>query len=58
MSVFTVQENTARKLAVKTGFNDGISVEIVDGLKPDQPVVLLGKQTLTDGQSVNLVEAK
>jgi len=57
-SVFTVQDNKAKKVPVKTGFNDGVSVEILDGLRPDQLVVLVGKQTLTDGQSVNAVEAR
>jgi membrane fusion protein (multidrug efflux system) len=57
-SVFTVAANKAKKVAVKTGFNDGISAEIVDGLRADDAVVLVGKQTLTDGQPVNAVEAK
>jgi membrane fusion protein (multidrug efflux system) len=56
--VFTLQDNKARKVSIKTGFNDGISVEVVDGLKADEMVVLAGKQTLTDGQSVTAVEAK
>src|SRR5438128_4743488 len=58
VSVFTVQDNKAKKVPVKTGFNDGISVKIVDGLKVEKRVVLVGKQTLTDGQSVIAVEAK
>ena len=57
-SVFTVVGDKARKIAVNTGFNDGVSVEILDELKPDEPVVLVGQQTLTDGQSVKVVEAK
>ena len=58
MSVFTVQDNKAKKVLVKTGFNDGISVEVLEGLKPEQSVVLVGKQTLSDGQSVSAVEAR
>jgi membrane fusion protein (multidrug efflux system) len=57
-SVFIVTDGKARKIPVKTGFNDGLNVEIADGVKPGQPVILLGKQTLNNGQSVNLVEAK
>jgi membrane fusion protein (multidrug efflux system) len=56
-SLFTVADNKAKKTPVHTGFNDGINVEVAD-LKPDQPVILVGKQTLTDGQPVNPVEAK
>jgi len=58
MSVFAVQDGKAWKIPVKTGFNDGVSVEMLDGLKPEQEVVLVGKQTLTDGQTVNAVEAR
>ncbi|MEO8426122.1 MAG: efflux RND transporter periplasmic adaptor subunit [Verrucomicrobiota bacterium] len=57
-SVFTVVDHKAKKVPVKMGFNDGISVEIAEGLRPDEPVVLVGKQMLTDGQPVNAVEAK
>jgi membrane fusion protein (multidrug efflux system) len=57
-SVFTVVGGKARKVAVNTGFNDGISVEVLDKLRPDEPVVLVGKQALSDGQLVNVVEAK
>ena len=55
--LFTVADGKAKKTPVHTGFNDGINVEVAD-LKPDQPVILVGKQTLTDGQPVNPVEAK
>jgi membrane fusion protein (multidrug efflux system) len=57
-SVFAVQDNKAVKVPVKPGFNDGVLVEVVEGLKAEQLVVLAGKQTITDGQSVTAVEAK
>jgi len=56
-SVFTITEGKAKKTPVQTGFNDGINVEILNP-KVEQPVVLLGKQVLTDGQPVSPVEAK
>jgi membrane fusion protein (multidrug efflux system) len=56
-SVFTEAGSKARKVAVKTGFNDGTSVEILEGLSEDQPVLLAGKQTLTDGQQITVKEA-
>ncbi len=55
--VFTVVENKAKRTPVKTGFNDGANVEIVGGIKADQPVILVGKRPLSDGQAVQ-VEAK
>jgi membrane fusion protein (multidrug efflux system) len=56
-SVFTVADGNAKKTPVQTGFNDGVNVEILNA-KLDQPVILVGKQTLTDGQPVTAVEAK
>jgi len=55
--VFTINDNKAKKTRVQTGFNDGINVEIVSGLKPEQPVIFVGKRTMSDGQAVK-VEAK
>jgi membrane fusion protein, multidrug efflux system len=57
-SVFTVVEGKAKKTPVQTGFNDGTNVEITSGINSGQVVILLGKQTLNDGQPVNPVEAK
>ncbi|MBI3850031.1 MAG: efflux RND transporter periplasmic adaptor subunit [Verrucomicrobia bacterium] len=57
-SVFTVTDNKAKKVTVKTGFNDAVSVEILDGLKGGEPVILIGKHVLNDGQAVSVMEAK
>ena len=56
-SVFTVADGKAKKTPVQTGFNDGVNVEILN-VKLDQPVILVGKQTLMDGQPVNTAETK
>jgi multidrug efflux pump subunit AcrA (membrane-fusion protein) len=47
-SVFTVADGKAKKVAVKIGFNDGASVEILDGLAQDDSAILLGKMTLNN----------
>jgi len=57
-SVFTVEDGKAKKIAVKVGFNDAVSVEVVEGIKPDEPVILAGKQTINDGQAVNAKEVR
>ncbi len=58
-SVFVVNaDRKVRKKPIKAGFEDGVSVEILDGLIAEQPVVLLGKLVLQDGQAVNVTEAK
>ncbi len=58
-SVFIVDAgHKARKKLIKTGFEDGVAFEVLDGLAPGQPVVLLGKSALQDGQTVNVTEVK
>lgn len=57
-SVFIVADGKAKKLPVKTGFSDGSSVEILDGLAQSQSVILVGKMVLSSGQPVNTTEAK
>jgi membrane fusion protein (multidrug efflux system) len=54
-SVFTIENNKAKKLAVKVGFSNAKFVEILDGLPPGQPVITVGKQNLNDGQPVKAV---
>jgi membrane fusion protein (multidrug efflux system) len=57
-SVFTVMDGKAKKIPVKTGFNDGASAEIMDGLKETEPVIVIGKQVLNNGQPVTVTETK
>lgn len=57
-SVFTVQDGKARKQTVKTGFNDGAQIEILDGVQPNASVILVGKQVLNNGQPVSVTENK
>jgi membrane fusion protein (multidrug efflux system) len=57
-SVFILSENKARKTRIQTGFNDGAQVEIISGLNPDQPVIVVGKRALADGQLVSVSESK
>ena len=56
--VFTVADGKARRVAVKAGFHDATSVEILDGLAPDQTVVLAGSNPPADGQPVTVVESR
>jgi membrane fusion protein (multidrug efflux system) len=57
-SVFTVTDNKAKRVTVKTGFNDNGMVEILEGVKPGDAVVQIGKQSIADGQSVKIMEGK
>ena len=57
-SVFTLSDGKAKKTPVHVGFNDGTNVEIANGIRDDERVILPGKQPLNDGQPVNATEAK
>lgn len=56
--VFLATDGHARRTPVRTGFNDGVNVEIVAGVAAGQPVILAGKQPLQDGQAITIAEAK
>jgi membrane fusion protein (multidrug efflux system) len=56
--VFLNSDGKAKKVKVQTGFNDGTNVEILKGLNADQPVILVGKQAIADGQAVTLSESR
>lgn len=51
-SVFTIAQGTARKVPIKTGLDDGVWIEVLEGLTGDEDVVVVGKSGLTDGQAV------
>ncbi len=57
-SLFTLVDGKAKKVPVKVGFEDGKSVEILDGVTASETVLLIGKLTLTDGQPVKVTEGK
>ena len=56
--IFLAVDGKAKKTPVKIGFNDGAKVEVVSGLSETVKVILVGKMILTDGQAVNVQEAK
>ena len=51
--VFVVQDNTAHRTAIKTGIDDGLWVEVVEGLTGSEDIVVVGKAGLNDGQPVH-----
>lgn len=51
-SVFIVEDGTAKQIPVKTGLDDGVWIEITEGLDEDMEVVVVGKSGLTPGQLV------
>lgn len=53
--VYVVEGGVARERAVKTGFYQGGQIEIAEGLKVDDQLVVVGQRNLIDGQEVNVV---
>ena len=56
--LFTLVDGKAVRVPVKYGFNDGASVEILEGIAENARVILPGKVALVNGQAVNAVEVK
>ncbi|MGH7206988.1 MAG: efflux RND transporter periplasmic adaptor subunit [Nitrospiraceae bacterium] len=51
-SVFVVEQGKARLVRIKTDLDDGLWVEVVEGLSGNEDLVVVGKAGLTDGQAV------
>jgi membrane fusion protein (multidrug efflux system) len=51
-SVFKLVDGKAKKTPVKTGFNDGVNVELLEGVGEGDALIVFGKVTLNDGQPV------
>lgn len=56
--VFAYRDGKAVRVPVKLGFDDGVAVEVVEGLQPSDAVIMAGKQSVSDGQTVNATDAK
>jgi membrane fusion protein (multidrug efflux system) len=56
--LFTLVDGKANRIPVKYGFNDGVNVEITDGLQENARVIIPGKTALVSGQAVTAVEVR
>lgn len=54
-AVFVVRENTARRVPIQLGYQDGQWAEIREGLAEGDRVVTAGKATLRDGSAVQVI---
>ncbi len=54
--VYVVDDNTVRKVSLKTGIDDGIIVEILDGLEENDKVIVAGKHLVSEGEAVITTE--
>jgi RND family efflux transporter MFP subunit len=51
-SVFVVEQGRVKSVAIKTGIDDGVWLEILEGLTGDEDVVVVGKGGLNEGERV------
>ena len=54
--VFVVDNVKAKRVPITTGFDDGAWVEITDGLKGDEEVVVTGRDNLTPNSAVSTTQ--
>lgn len=52
-SVFVVENGVVRQIPVEVGLDDGMWVEITEGLHEDMEIVAVGKTGLQNGQAVH-----
>jgi len=52
--VFVHREGKAMRTAVKTGYDDGLNIEILEGITAVDEIISGGKQTLSDGQTITI----
>jgi len=52
--VFVVEQGKASRIPIRTGIDDGVWVEVVEGLTGEEEVVVVGKSGLTEGQAVRV----
>jgi len=53
---YVVDDNIVRKVSLKTGIDDGIIVEILDGLEENDKVIVAGKHLVSEGEAVITTE--
>jgi membrane fusion protein (multidrug efflux system) len=55
-AVFIVNDSTARRQQVTTGYSNGESIEVLDGLQEGDLVVIVGQNALRDGAAVRTID--
>ncbi|MCA0393093.1 MAG: efflux RND transporter periplasmic adaptor subunit [Proteobacteria bacterium] len=54
-SVYVIRDNVASRVALKLGYSEGAWVEVRDGLKAGDAVVVAGKAALREGSTVQVL---
>ena len=57
-AVFVVQEGKAERREIRIGLEQGSRVQVLEGLKPGEKVVVAGMNSITDGTAVRIEKAE
>jgi RND family efflux transporter MFP subunit len=52
--VYKVKNGKVEKVEIKTGIDDGIQLEVTEGLTGDEDIIVNGKNTVSDGETVKV----
>jgi RND family efflux transporter MFP subunit len=52
--VYKVKDGKVEMVKIKTGIDDGIQVEVTEGLIGDEDIIVKGKNTVSDGEAVRV----
>ena len=55
--VYIAENNIAYKRLVKTGIQEGWMLEITDGLRSGEELIVVGQRNVADGQKINIVKS-
>ena len=56
-AVYVIEENTAARRVIRTGYADGGQVEVLDGLGDAEEFVVVGQTSLKNGSKVSIINA-
>ncbi|MBI1871311.1 MAG: hypothetical protein HYS07_08985 [Chlamydiae bacterium] len=56
MFTFVVKEGIAKKIPIKTGFDNGIEIEVSEGLGDQDEVVISGRNLISNGDLVRVTK--
>jgi RND family efflux transporter MFP subunit len=54
-SVYVIKDSLAFKKQIRTGYTNGVNIEVVDGLEDGEMVVTIGQGSLQDSSQVNVI---
>lgn len=55
---YVAESDKAAKRPIKVGFNDGKNVEVLEGVSPDDTIILTGKLSLSNGSPIRMAAAQ